>query len=182
MEYELAKAYRSHQKAILTNRNSINLSHYHSNPMILSEKLKAYIEGGHGMGMGTRDASMKPEYQRVLGASVVDENHIKFFFDGKTAGRVMQNMEQNQMVSIVMCSFTFESYQFKGKSIRWAEATPSELQQVDEYLKRFMENMRGFGLAVDFVYNYPHSLMMALLMEVTDVFEQTPKIGTGQKV
>lgn len=150
--------------------------------MPILEKFKTYIQEGNGMGMGTRDASMKPEYQRALGARVVDDNHIVVFFDGPTAGRTIQNLQQNQMVSVVACSFSFESYQFKGKSIRWSEATEEENGLVEEYLKKFNDSMEVFGLGENFVYKYPHSKMMALLMEVTDVFEQTPKIGTGQKV
>jgi predicted pyridoxine 5'-phosphate oxidase superfamily flavin-nucleotide-binding protein len=150
--------------------------------MPITEKLKTYIQSGNGMVMGTRDASMKPEFQRVLGARVVDDNHIRIFFDNKTAGRIFQNLEDNQMVTVVMCSATFESYQFKGKSIRWAECTEEELNIMEEYFKDFSESMKEYGLGEDFVYKYPHTQMMTLLMEVTDIFEQTPKIGTGQKV
>jgi len=150
--------------------------------MAISEKLKTYIHAGNGMMMGTRDASMKPEIQRVLGARVVDDNHIRIFFDNKSAGRIFQNLQDNQLVTVVMCSFTFESYQFKGKSIRWAEATEEELEMIDDYFRKFTESMAGFGLGEDFVYKYPHSQMMSLLMEVSEIFEQTPKIGTGQKV
>jgi hypothetical protein len=39
-----------------------------------------------------------------------------------------------------------------------------------------------FGLSDGLVFNYPHSQLMSFLMEIEDVFEQTPKIGTGQKV
>ena len=150
--------------------------------MELSQKFIDYIHGGNGMIMGTRDASLKPEFQRVLGAKVVDGNHIKIFLDGKTAGRIFQNLEDNQLVSVTTCSNIFESYQFKGKSIRWAESSEEEIRMVDVYMKNFGESMKDFGLGENFVYKYPHSQMVTLWMEVTDIFEQTPKIGTGQKL
>ena len=150
--------------------------------MKFTEKFINYIHGGHGLGMGTRDASMKPEYQRVLGASVVDDNHIKVFFDGPTARRIIPNLEENHMATVVSCSNTLESYQFKGKCIHVSEATEEELGIVKEYMEKFRVAMKGFGLFEDFVYQYPHSKMMTMLMEVTDIFEQTPKIGTGEKV
>jgi hypothetical protein len=150
--------------------------------MPISEKLKTYLHGGNGMVMGTRDASMKPEFQRVLGAIVVDESHLKIFLDGKTAGRIFENLSDNQMIAVATCSFTFESYQFKGKSIRWAESTAEELEIIEEYFRNFSVSMKDFGLGEDFVFKYPHSQMVTLLMEVTDIFEQTPKTGTGQKI
>jgi len=150
--------------------------------MELSQKLIDYVHAGNGMAMGTRDASMVPEYQRVLGARVVDGNHILFFFDGPTMRNTVRNLEQYPLFSVSMCSNTFESFQFKGIAIRWAEATAAENEMVEQYLKDFSLAMMGFGLGEGLVYNYPHTKMMTVLMEVTDVFEQTPKTGTGQKV
>lgn len=150
--------------------------------MELSQKLIDYVHAGNGMAIGTRDASLVPEYQRVLGARVVDGNHILFFFDGPTARRTIQNLEKYPLFSVSMCSNTFESYQFKGTAIRWAEATDAENDMVEKYFKIFNEAMMVFGLADKIVYQYPHTKMMTVMMEVTDVFEQTPKTGTGQKV
>ena len=150
--------------------------------MELSQKLIDYVHSGNGMAMGTRDASMVPEFQRVLGARVVDGNHILFFFDGPTARHTIRNLEQHPLFSVTTCSNTFESYQFKGTAIRWAEATDEENEMVKQYLKKFNDAMIVFGLRDRLVYNYPHTKMMTVMMEVTDVFEQTPKTGTGQKV
>ncbi len=150
--------------------------------MELTQKLIDYLHGGNGMVMGTRDASMKPEFQRVLGARVVDENHINIFLDSRSAGSTFQNLKDNQMISVAACSFIFESYQFKGKCVHWEETTEAELMIIEDYFKVFSESMKEFGLGDGFVYKYPHSHMMTLLMEVTDIFEQTPKVGTGQKV
>jgi hypothetical protein len=76
--------------------------------MELSQKLIDYIHGGNGMFMATRDANMMPEIHRVLGAKVVDENHIRFYFDIKTARRIFDNLKSNQLVSVVTCSNTKE--------------------------------------------------------------------------
>ena len=150
--------------------------------MKLSQKLIDYLSNGNGMFLGTRDANLLPEVHRVLGAKAVDENHIRFYFDTPTAGRTFDNINNNQFVSLVTCSDTFESYQFKGKSLGFREATEEENQEVATYLQKFHDLMLVFGLMTGFVYAYPHSKMSTILMEVEEVFEQTPKIGTGQKI
>lgn len=150
--------------------------------MALTEKLIAYIHQGNGMFMATRDANKKPEIHRVLGAKVIDGNHIKFYFDGPTARRITDNLSENHMFAVVTCSNTFESYQFKGRSLKFSQATEEDNQDIMDYFQKFSDLMLVFGLLEGLVYNYPHTQMMCVMMEVEDVFEQTPKVGTGQKV
>ncbi|MEO5907230.1 MAG: hypothetical protein ABIQ11_10920 [Saprospiraceae bacterium] len=151
--------------------------------MVLSEKLRNYIVSPAGILIGTRDAALKPEFQRAMGARPAEDHHIQFFFDLKTSGRTIDNIQDNQSVSIVLCHLlTMESFQFKGRSIGYRECSPEELNFVDEYYKKFNEAAIQFGMKDGLCYNYPHSQMWSMLMEVEEVFEQTPKIGTGQKV
>jgi hypothetical protein len=150
--------------------------------MALTEKLIKYIHQGNGMFMATRDANKKPEIHRALGAIVMNESRIKFFFDGVTARRILENITDNHLISVVTCSDTFESYQFKGKSFGFSHVTEEENQEVMDYFQKFSDLMVVFGLRDKLVYNYPHTQMMCLVMDVEDVYEQTPKVGTGQKV
>jgi hypothetical protein len=151
--------------------------------MQIPGKLRQFINGPHGMNMGTRDAHLKPEYARVLGTNVVDDQHIHVYFDRKTSGRTLRNFEDNGLVSIILVSLeNFESYQLKGKSVSWRDSTPEDLQNIAEYLKKFNDGIVRLGLPDKAVYAYPHSAMCTLLMEIDEIFEQTPKKGTGQKV
>lgn len=151
--------------------------------MKFSDKLKHYINGPHGMTMGTRDANLKPEYHRVLGTRVMDDQHIKVFVDRKTAGRTLQNLEDNQIMSVVMCSLeNFESFQLKGRSVNRMEMTDEERRQFEEYMNGLNEGCVHMGFPDMLVMNYPHSDMITLVMEVEELYEQTPKVGTGQKV
>jgi hypothetical protein len=150
--------------------------------MQITDRIRDYLQLGIGMGMGTRDANLTPEYQRVLGCQLVDNNHVSFYFDLPTSRNTIRNLEANGEMVIVGCSNTFESYQLKGKAIRWAKATPDEINNFGEYMIRFSNAMQVFGLPAEAVYVYPHSEMMSVLMEVEQIFEQTPKVGTGEKI
>ena len=135
------------------------------------------------MNMGTRGPDLRPEYARVLGSRFVDDQHIHLFFDGPSAGRTLQNLNDNGNVSVILCSMeNYESYQFKGKSVSVREANAEELEQIATYLKDINVLLVKVGFPDQGMYKYPHGSMMTLLMEVDEIFEQTPKVGTGQKV
>ncbi len=151
--------------------------------MQISPKLKQFIDGPHGMNIGTRDAGLNPEYARVLGTRVVDDQHIHVFFDGKSSGRTFPNLENNRLLALVLVSVeNFESYQLKGISLSWRESNAEELQWIDAYLKNINVLLNKMGMPENAIYNYPHVSMVTLLMEVEEIFEQTPKAGTGKKV
>ena len=149
--------------------------------MKISDRIRSYLSCGVGMGMGTRNAEMHPEYQRVLGGYVDDNDQFHFFFDIPTGRITIRNLEENQEVAFVGCSNTFESYQLKGKALTWYETTEDELQIMRSYMLKFNEAMSSFGLGAE-ASDYPHTKMMTLTMEVHEMFEQTPKVGTGEKI
>jgi hypothetical protein len=151
--------------------------------MQIPDKLKLYVNGPHGMNMGTRGADLKPEYARILGSRFVDDQHIKLFLDGPSAGRTIQNLQDNGFVSVILCSLeNYESYQFKGKCVSLLQSNPEELQLISDYLKDINVLLVKVGFPDQGMYKYPRTSMMTLLMEVEEIFEQTPKAGTGQKV
>lgn len=151
--------------------------------MQIPDKLKLFMNGPHGINMGTRDANLKPEYHRVLGIRYVDNKHIHVFFDKDSGGRTIENLKDNQLVSVVLCSFeNYESYQFKGKSKSVREANPEELLEIEDYLRDVNAQAVKIGFPNQAMYQFPHTSMMTLLMEVEEIFEQTPKVGAGKKV
>ena len=150
---------------------------------MLTAKLKTCIETAQGMGMGTRDDNLVPDFSRVLGAKAIDDDHLRIFIDAPTSTTTLNNLKLNQVMSVVIVDiFNAESYQFKGKFISLANVTAEEQVFVDDYLERFNEGGIALGLNPNIVFNYPHTEMLGITMEVQEIFEQTPKKGTGQKM
>ena len=150
---------------------------------MLSPKLKEYIAGPHGMGIGTLDANLKPEFQRALGAIAIDDVHMKVFIDEPTAGRTFDNLREHPRLAVVMVSLVnVESYQFKGRCVRWEKTSGEDLEIFNSYMKEFDVLAVAFGFPPRGVYNYPHSAMITLIMEIDSIFEQSPRKGTGQKI
>ena len=82
--------------------------------MILSSQLKEHLKGPKYMFVGTRDKDFNCDVVGVLGAHSSGHDTIKFFIAEKTAGKTLENMRSNKLVSLSATNvFTSESYQFK---------------------------------------------------------------------
>jgi len=150
---------------------------------MITQKLKEYLTLGLGMGMGTRDAELTPDFNRVLGGYAVDTEHVTLFIDEPSSWKTLENIRDNQMVSLVMVNVAnVESYQMKGKCTGIAKLTEEEQRIFKNYMELFDEMATSIGLYPGLVYRYPHSDMIAVTMEVNEIFEQTPRKGTGNKI
>jgi hypothetical protein len=150
---------------------------------MLTSKLKSFIAGPCGMGMGTRDTNLIPDFTRVLGAVAIDENHVKFFIDEPTSSITLANMQDNQWIALVMVDvLNAECYQLKGKFISSVPCNDQDMTIFENYMKKFDDIASSIGISHGLVYTYPHSSMLSITMEVEEIFEQTPKKGTGQKI
>jgi hypothetical protein len=134
------------------------------------------------MAMGTRDASLKPDYARVLGMKVVDDEHLRFFFDKGSNLKSIRNLEDNKAISLVLAKMSFECYQFKGTCVSLKKGTEEEVVIVEKYMVDFNDVVVSIGVEDGVVYNFPRASMYSVLMEVQEIFDQTPKRGTGNKV
>ena len=133
--------------------------------------------------MGTRDTNLKPDFCRVLGVQVVDQDHLRFFMDKKSNPTSFKNLQPSALIALTTTrADNFESYQFKGKFVKLTECSDEDNQTIQAYLHGFNDAVVALGLQDGLVYNYPHSNTYALVMEVKEIFEQTPKPGTGNKL
>ncbi len=64
---------------------------------LINDKLKAFIEGPHGMSIGTRDSDLVPEYSRAIGAYVTGSSIIKVHIAKINSERALNNLEDNGM-------------------------------------------------------------------------------------
>jgi hypothetical protein len=152
--------------------------------MLTNQRISEFLKSTKlGMAMATRDANLKPDFCRVLGVQVVDQDHLRFFIDKKSNPTSVKNLQPSAPIALTTTrADNFESYQFKGKFEKLTECSDQDKQAVQDYLHGFNEAVIALGLRDGIVYNYPHSNPYALLMEVKEIFEQTPKPGTGNKL
>ena len=152
--------------------------------MILSNQLKEHLKGPKSLFTGTRDKDFTCDAVRVLGAIASGHDTIKFFIAEKTAGKTLDNMRSNKLVSLSVTQiFTSESYQFKGRFLSAKPVNEEESNAILEYVNQFEEAVSSFGLRPGLIVdNLIYKPALAIEFVVDQVFDQTPKIGTGQKL
>ncbi len=156
---------------------------YYLAAMQINEELKKFIQGINGMGLGTRDKDLTPSYNRVLAAKVSGNNTIKITIAKQTAAQAIKNLGENKMVSLVMANIlNFECYQFKGSYISYHDSASEEKVDVENYFNKFNEVLIKIGVQNGIVYNWSHDPTVTIEFEVEQIFEQTPKIGTGNQI
>ncbi len=152
--------------------------------MILSSQLKEHLKGTRAFYVGTRDKDFTCDIVRVLGAIVTGHDSIKFFIAVKTAKNTLDNLRANKIVSLSATNiFTSESFQLKGRMIVVKDANQEEDQFIKDYIYLFDEAVAKFGLPEGLVTkSVPYHPALTVEFTVVQVFDQTPKIGTGKLV
>ncbi len=149
---------------------------------IITPKLKSFIEGPQGISLGTRDRNLKPEYCRVLGALVMENDIVKIFVAKLVSDQSIKNIDDNKLVSITLCSLSYECYQFKGKCVHYEDSDNEDQGRVEKYMTEFNECLVKVGTKDGLVYKWPTKPCITIEMKVEEIFDQTPKIGAGNKI
>lgn len=144
---------------------------------LLSEPLSFWV--------ANRDANNVPDTVRAFGLLPVgDDDKMTFFVPDRYSDTFLANLSEGSPVSLMCCSvLTFESYQFKGNVVHTRESTEEEIAMQIGYLDKFAGLIMGLGFSKEDYYNaFPFNVTYAVTFQVTDIFEQTPRKGTGQSV
>ena len=147
------------------------------------EKIIQYFDIPLAMSLGTRDSNMKPDYARVVGTALSENNLFKFYLGKEKSETTIINLDDNGFIALTMVHpLNYRCLQLKGRCIRHYEADSSELSNVKNYLALFGSVLTKMGLPKDIVYRWPHDPAIVVEMELDEVYEQSPKKGAGDKL
>lgn len=151
--------------------------------MIFPVRLKEYFQRPKFYCLTTRDKNYDCDILRGLGVKLSGPDTMVVFVYAGTAGRSLENLKENGLISLACADgATHESYQLKGKQLEVRPATAEEQEFIQQYLHDLDEmyveygGMTG-GVIIDAV---AHDPALALEFEVEEIFDQTPKVGTGK--
>ncbi len=152
--------------------------------MIVSNQLKEHLKGPKAFYVGSRDKDFNCDIIRGLGAGATGHDTVKFYVAEKTARKMLDNLRSNKLVNLSVTQiFTSESYQFKGRFLSAKPVNEDESKAVLEYVGQFEEAVSTFGLKPGLIAdNLLYKPALAIEFVVDQIFDQTPKIGTGQKL
>jgi len=117
--------------------------------------------------------------------SVQNEEYVKIMYMPGLAPNLHINVKANSMITLtVVSALSFEGYQFKGEFVSYEELNKDEKISNDNYLNGMAEVIKEIGFKLESVLTnkYTKQKAMSIVMKVSDIYEQTPKKGTGKNI
>lgn len=134
---------------------------------------------------GSYSPDHKIEIIRLSGALVAEDRlHVDLFVPSRYASLYLRNVAVHPRVSLMFShTHTFEAFQVKGDFLSWRPCTPEEVSYQRSYMQGFAENLVSIGLPNGMkIYAYFEEPAIAMRLQAREVYEQTPKSGTGNRI
>ena len=125
------------------------------------------------------------ELTRVSGFIIEEDNeHITFFLPKKLFSIIEPTLKSGSRISFLMASILdFESYQVKGEYKSHQACTEENIDFYRLKVLKITDILSGMGLDGNGIFGFLlEQPSIALTMYCTEVYEQTPKPGTGGKL
>ena len=127
------------------------------------------------------DNKLRCEYCRTCGSWITDDGYLTVIITPSMAKSLIDTMKSNQNVACtIVNAHTFESYQLKGIYLEHRSLSAKEESLKESY----MQGIQGVLLDMGFEYGdrfrkYANMEGIAVTMKVNEIFEQTPRQGSG---
>ena len=151
---------------------------------LLSEEMKGVVRAFPGSYMTAVQDGHVPQITRVVGLEVEDSETILAMVQTPISGTFLECLETNPraaLVGVVVTSYL--TFQFKGDVIAHWPATEADQATVAEYVAGFCELVAAVGLDPErYGPAFSEGPYTTLRLRVDEVFDQTPRIGAGNRV
>ncbi len=153
---------------------------------ILNDALIRILEGTEtSLWLCNRDAQRVPDVVRLMGVRAdPDRRHVVGYLSLADGEEVIRNLHETpQLTLLAALIHTYESYQFKGVYTgQWAcSAEEVEYQRV--YVEGFARtSMRYHMSSAKIAQAYFRQPALAVRMQIEEIYEQTPRQGTGGRI
>ncbi len=150
----------------------------------LSKELVELIEGGTSILVGTRDAALRPELVRGVGALVgPDRASLTVFVPAELAARTLANLEHNGAIAVTFSQLSnHRTVQVKGKLRSLRRSRKNERPHLERYVAAFAEQVHFTGCSRRIVRRLRFWPSVALEIAIRDLFAQTPGPGAGRRI
>jgi hypothetical protein len=156
-------------------------------PVSIDDALKAFIESGVSVVVGTRDEGLVPEIVRAWGPHVNrDRRAVRVCVPEATSVRTRTNLVGNGRIAV---SFSlpsnYETVQLKGRHLRTTRPNPEDLLRVERHRESFAAVNESIGVRRAGVEAFwrreltGSSLFVTIHFAIDAIFNQTPGPGAG---
>lgn len=136
------------------------------------------------MVVGTRDATLMPECTRAWGIRIgKDRRTVTIFLTETISQKTLKNLRENGQVAISCTRPTDHvACQLKGRLRTVRPANQRDQAHSQQWHREFVQELVAIGVPASVAEAWITGPALAVDIDVTDVFHQTPGPGTGEKV
>ena len=141
------------------------------------------LQTGVSVVVGTRDATLMPECTRAWGIRVgKDRRTVTIFLTETISIKTFQNLRENGQVAISCTRPTDHvACQLKGRLRAIRPASQRDQGHSKQWHREFLGELVAIGVPAAVAEAWITEPALAVDIDVTDVFHQTPGPGTGEK-
>lgn len=148
---------------------------------MIDHELRAFLEAGVGIHIGTRTARLEPNGARVVAVKVDDDGlHVVAYLPEVGAAQVLADLKATGPAALVFARPADDrACQVKGIFVDARPAADAERGFVEDQWSRFLGNLERIGIrrvATSAWVTWP---AIAIRVRATAVFEQTPGPAAG---
>ena len=142
------------------------------------------LQTGVSVVVGTRDATLMPECTRAWGIRVgKDRSSVTIFLTETISQKTLQNLRENGQIAISCTRPTDHvACQLKGRLRTIRQTAQRDREHSRNWHREFVGELVAIGVPAQLCESWITEPALAVEIEVTDVFHQTPGPGTGEKV
>ncbi len=142
------------------------------------------LQTGVSVVVGTRDATLMPECTRAWGIRVgKDRSSVTIFLTETISKKTLQNLRENGQIAISCTRPTDHvACQLKGRLRTIRQTAQRDREHSRNWHREFVGELVAIGVPAQLCESWITEPALAVEIEVTDAFHQTPGPGTGEKV
>ena len=141
------------------------------------------LETGVSVVVGTRDAALTPECTRAWGIRVKDRTSVTIFLTEAVSRKTLQNLKENEQIAISCTRPTDHmACQLKGRLRAIRPASDGDRNSTQHWHREFIAELVAIGVPAELCEAWITEPALAVDVDVTDVFQQTPGPGAGEKI
>lgn len=153
----------------------------------LDDRLVQFLQAGHPIQVGTRNAFNKTAYTRSWGCKVNEDRQSVILFPyGSYCLEALENISDNGVFAAVFIDvFSYETYQLKGTQAKILNDMGPYEAILEAYSEAQADMVSGIGLppvAVDHMAGLANKHYVPVYCPIEDCFKQTPGPGAGDRV
>lgn len=121
---------------------------------------------------------------RVSAVKKHSDEHLVLYVPASFLDPLLPHLENQKEISLLMASLNdFESYQFKGHYVEYTSITPEDVAYYTPKLNALIELCNSMGLKGNLIFDpFLTQKNVAVTFYCREIFEQTPKKGTGKPI